>query len=87
MKKKDNVVAGWFSSIKFKMIGSYIFMMGCIILVGFLSYVTGAEAIKDNYKTTAVQSMDMLGEYIDFGFENVKGIAVEYLTDEQLIPL
>ena len=28
--------------------------------------------------------MDMLGEYIDFGFENVKGIAIEYLTDEQV---
>ena len=33
MRKKDNdnVAVGWFSSIKFKMIGSYVFMVACII--------------------------------------------------------
>lgn len=75
---------GIFSSIRFRMLGSYVLMIGFIILVGFLSYNAGAAAIKNNYKTTALQSMDMLGEYVEFGFENVKGAAVEYLTDEKM---
>lgn len=88
-KKKKSMEEGkvrvsLFSSIRFKMLGSYVLMIGFIILVGFLAYKSGAEAIKENYKVTAVQSMDMLGEYVDFGFENVKGAAVEYLTDNQI---
>lgn len=75
---------GFFSSIRFKMLSSYIIMIGFIILVGYLSYETGAKAIQDNYKITALQSMDMLGEYVEYGFENVKGAAIEYLTDEQI---
>lgn len=83
-KSRDSKVRV-FSSIRFKMLGSYALMIGFIILVGFLSYGAGADAIKDNYKTTALQSMDMLGEYVEFGFENVKGAAVEYLTDKEMM--
>lgn len=87
-RKKDRIFSSsrmeLFSSIRFKMLGSYVLMIGFIILVGFLAYRTGAEAIKGNYKTTALQSLDMMGEYVDFGFENVKGTAVEYLTDDEI---
>ncbi|MDY5576452.1 MAG: methyl-accepting chemotaxis protein [Lachnospiraceae bacterium] len=82
-KYKRNKV-GIFSSISFRLLGSYVLMIGCIILVGTLSYNAGADAIKNNYKTTALQSMDMLGEYVEFGFENVKSAAVEYLTDDEM---
>lgn len=72
------------SSIRFKMLGSYVLMIGFIILVGFLAYQTGAKAIQDNYKTSTMQSMDMMGEYVEFGFKNVEGAAVEYLTDDEI---
>ncbi len=84
-RKSGSNKVGVFSSIRFKMLGSYVLMVGFIILVGFLSYNAGAEAIKENYKTTALQSMDMLGEYVEFGFDNVKGAAVEYLTDDKMM--
>lgn len=83
-KRKENGKVGIFSSIRFKMLGSYVLMIGFIILVGSLSYRAGSEAIKGNYKTTALQSMNMLGEYVEFGFDKVKGAAIEYLTDEQI---
>lgn len=83
-EKSTQKQMNFLSSIRFKMLGSYVLMIGFIILVGFLAYRTGAEAIKGNYKTTALQSLDMMGEYVDFGFDNVKGAAVEYLTDEEI---
>lgn len=79
-KKKVRIL----SSIRFKMLGSYVLMIGFIILVGFLAYQTGAKAIQDNYKTSTMQSMDMMGEYVEFGFKNVEGAAVEYLTDDAI---
>lgn len=83
--EKKNGRLGFFSSIRVKMLGSYVLMLGFIILVGFMSYSTGSDAIKENYKTTALQSIDMLGEYVEFGFDNVKSAAVEYLTDDQML--
>lgn len=83
-KKKRRLKGRFFSSIQFKMFGTYAIMIGFIILVGFLSYRTGSDAIQDNYKINSLQSMEMLGEYIEFGFENVKGVAAEFLVDENV---
>lgn len=73
------------SSIRVKMVWSYILMICFIILVGVISYAIGEKTIRESYNDSAKQSMELLGEYFSFGFDNVKSIAVEYMTDTTLM--
>ncbi|TCL57938.1 methyl-accepting chemotaxis protein [Kineothrix alysoides] len=70
-----------FSTIRFKLTGSYCLLIGFIIIAGVSAYTSASGAIKANYKTSTLQSLDMLGEYLEFGFDTVSGAAVEYLSD------
>ena len=72
------------SSIRVKLLASYILMVGFIIVVGVISYNKGASAVRESYNASARQSMEMLGEYFSFGFNNVKSTAVEYMTNTDL---
>jgi len=71
-------------SIRVKMLASYVLMIGFIVVVGLVSYNTGAKAIRESYNTSARQSVEMLGEYFSFGFNTVKSTAVEYMTNMEL---
>lgn len=79
-KKKRNI----FSSISFKLAGSFCLLIGFIVIVGVSSYTSASNAIKENYKTSTMQALDMLGEYLEFGFNTASGAAVEYLVDEKI---
>lgn len=84
-EKKGKRPGRFWASIRFKLLGSYGLMVGFIVLVGMLSYTASAEAIQHNYKEASMQALNMLGEYIEFGFDTVKGTAVEYLADENVL--
>lgn len=73
-----------FCSIKFRLSVSYVIMIAFIALSGLLAECMGERAIKEKYKDTVAQSLNMLGKYIEFGFENVQGTAVEYLMDRDI---
>ncbi len=85
MVKSKRVGNKWkknlFSTIRFKLAGSYCLLIGFIIIAGVAAYTSAFGTIKVNYKTSALQSLDMLGEYLEFGFDTVSGAAVEYLSD------
>ena len=71
-------------SIRVKMLASYVLVIGFIVVVGLVSYNTGAKTIRESYNTSARQSVEMLGEYFSFGFNTVKSTAVEYMTSADL---
>ena len=75
---------GFFHSIRFKLGVSYVIMVLFIILSGWKTEHMGEQAIEEKYKDTVAQSLNMLGKYIEFGFENVQGTAVEYLMDRDI---
>lgn len=85
MVKSKRVGNKWkknlFSTIRFKLAGSYCLLIGFIIIAGVAAYTSAFGTIKVNYKTSTLQSLDMLGEYPEFGFDTVSGAAVEYLSD------
>lgn len=72
------------NTIRFRLLGSYVLLVGFIVLVGVLSYLKSSEAIINNYIDSTKQSMNMLGEYLEYGFSTVKSCAVEYLADADL---
>lgn len=71
-------------NIRGKLIGSYLLLIMFIILVGFLSYRNASTAIINNFKSATMQTLDMQGEYLEYGFNTVKASAVEFLVDETL---
>lgn len=75
----------WSISINLKLIASYLTLIIFIILVGILSYQNASKAIINNYKEASAQTLDMQGEYLEYGFQTVQSIAVEYLMDKSLI--
>lgn len=72
-------------NIRTKLIGSYLLLIMFIILVGGLSYKNASTAIIDNFESTTMQTLDMQGEYLEYGFNTVKAAAVEFLVDKTLI--
>lgn len=67
-----------------KLAVSYSVLVFCILVVGLLSYEVASDAIIESYQSSSIQSLDMIGEYIEYGFENVSAQAVTYLVDEEL---
>lgn len=86
MRKSKNLKLNThlFSSISFKLSGSFCLLIGFIVIVGVSAYTSASNAIKANYKTSTMQALDMLGEYLEFGFGTASGAAVEYLVDETI---
>lgn len=76
MGKKINITT--------KLLLSYGVLAVCILVVGLLSYTVAARAIMESYKASAMQSLDMLGEYIEYGLENASAQAVTYLADAEM---
>ncbi|MBQ8591656.1 MAG: hypothetical protein IJ485_02765 [Lachnospiraceae bacterium] len=68
-----------------KLVGSYSILIACILAVGLTAYAVASNALIDSYKNATKQSLDMLGEYIEYGFENVNSEAVVYLVDEEMM--
>lgn len=71
-------------NIRIKLMGSYLLLVMFIILVGALSYQSASNAIIHSYQTSAQQTLDMQGEYLEYGFGTVKAAAVEFLVDKNL---
>lgn len=73
-----------FNSIRFRVLVSYLLLLGFVIMVGVLSYVNASNTIIENYQSSTKQSLDLLREHIEYGFDSVEATAVEYLVDEGL---
>ena len=73
-----------FNSIRLRVFISYIMLLGFVIMVGVLSYINASSTIIKNYKKSTKQSLDLLGEHIEYGFSSVEATAVEYLVDTKI---
>ncbi len=73
-----------FSSIRFKVLGSYLLLLGLVIMVGILSYLNASKTIIKNYEKAAKQSLDLLREHIEYGFDSVETTATEYIMNVDL---
>lgn len=70
-----------FSTIRFKLVGSFMVPIAFIILLGIVSYEKAANSIVKNYEDASIQSIDMAGEYLRFGLTSVEATSVQYAED------
>nr|WP_302597163.1 methyl-accepting chemotaxis protein [uncultured Cellulosilyticum sp.] len=85
MKDKINSKKyGKLQSIKMQLLMAFFVPVCFVILVGVTAYNKASKGIIENYKVATEKSIYMTAEYVSYGFENVKTIAVDYLTDANL---
>ncbi len=75
----------FFSSLRFRMIASFFIPIACIIILGLASFQKASTAIKDNYKVSTADSVNMAAEYMRFGFQNVMAASNQYASDNTLL--
>ena len=72
------------STLRFKMVASFLVPVIFIIILGIVSFSKASEGIQSNYEKATVDSINMAGEYLSFGFESVQGTAVQYANDDAI---
>lgn len=73
-----------FSSLRVKLILSFLIPIAFIILLGVASYQMAASGLKNKYRDTAIQVLGKTSEYISFGLKTVENTSKEYLSDKNI---
>ncbi len=71
-------------SIRLRLIGSYILLIMFLVTVGVLAYLVAYRAMIKSYEKSSSETLDMIGEYLEYGFDSIKTTATEYLVDSKL---
>lgn len=72
------------NSIRFRVLASYVLLLGMVIMVGALSYFNASNTIIENYKKSTRQSLELLREHMEYSFDSIETTAVEYIVDTEL---
>lgn len=72
-------------TIRAKLIFSFIIAIALIIILGIASFQKAASAIQKNYMKSTCQTLNMSGEYVDFGFKSIQDTATQLINDENVI--
>lgn len=67
-----------------KLILSYFMLIACIVLVGVAAYMASYHAVISNYKDATEQSVDMMGNYVEYAFSGIKKTVNTYLVDQDI---
>jgi methyl-accepting chemotaxis protein len=73
-----------FTTIRFKLFLSFIVPITFIIILGVVSFKNSSDSIISNYEKSTSQSINMAGDYLQFGFETVEATATQYLNDNNI---
>jgi methyl-accepting chemotaxis protein len=71
-------------SIRFKLIASFMVPICFIIILGVVSFIVASNAIVKNYEKSALETINMTGEYLQFGMKSVDAASTQYTTDETI---
>ena len=72
-----------YQRIKTKLIASFMVLIVCIIILGVSSYSKSSTGITKNYEESASQTMQMIVQYLDLAFENVKTTYQPYMSNSK----
>ncbi|MBE5967815.1 MAG: methyl-accepting chemotaxis protein [Lachnospiraceae bacterium] len=70
------------SSIRFKLIASFIIPIAFIIILGVVSFLVAATGIRNNYRESSAQTLEMTGKYLEFGLDSIEDSAIQYSVDK-----
>ena len=82
-RKREKTGVAWFQGIGFCLISSFMVPVICIIALGTISYTEASNAIVNNYKESALQSVELTTEYMDLLTTSVKNDLKSFLSDER----
>lgn len=82
---KEKVEVPFQNSIRFRLIGSFLVPVICIIILGIASYRKASEAIVESYKQSSEQTIDMMQQYISLIITNQKNNFKENLKSQEMI--
>ena len=66
-----------------KLILAFMVPVACIVVLGVVSYNKAANAVQDNYRETAAQTINMMDRYITQAMENVQADFRNNLVDDE----
>ena len=66
-----------------KLILAFMIPVACIVVLGVVSYNKAANAIEDNYRSSATQTVDMMDRYMTTAMDNVQADFRNNLVDDE----
>ena len=66
-----------------KLIGAFMIPVACIVVLGVVSYNKASNAIEENYRSSAAQTVDMMDRYITTAMENVQADFRDHLVNDE----
>ncbi len=74
----------FFSSLRFKLMASFLVPIAFIIILGFVSYHTASTGLKSRYETATADSINMAAEFMRFGLMNAEAASSQYVSDTSI---
>lgn len=71
--------------ISVKLAVSYCILIVCILAVGISAYAVASNSLIESYNSSTKQSLDTLGEYIEYAFSDISSEAVGYVVDTEMV--
>lgn len=75
-------VTSMITTIRMKLILSFIVPVLFIIILGILSFKKASEGICNSYENSTSQTINMTGEYLRLGIDMVKEISTQYIEED-----
>lgn len=74
----------WLSSLRSKLILSFLIPIAFIILLGLASFQMASSGLARRYTDTAMQVVGKTADYIGFGLKTVEKTSQEYISDKNI---
>jgi len=72
------------TSLRFQLVAAFMVPVLCIIVLGIVSFQKAATAIRDSYTSSTVESLNMAGNYMNFGFTSAEDTMVQFVNDDSI---
>ncbi|TAH66217.1 MAG: methyl-accepting chemotaxis protein [Anaerolineaceae bacterium] len=77
-------IVKWYRGIGVKFVISFMLPVCFVIIIGVISYQKASNSILNNFNQSTLQSINMTGEYMRFGFDSIQDTALQYVMDTNL---
>lgn len=79
--KQEKINVPFFKSIRFRLIGSFLIPILCIIVLGIMSFQLASKALINSYKDSSTQTAEMMQQYMDLIVASEKDDIKSYLSN------
>ncbi|HWT74100.1 MAG TPA: methyl-accepting chemotaxis protein [Mobilitalea sp.] len=81
-KKRFSAVK-YLTTIRAKLIISFLVPISFILVLGFVSFNKAAEGIRSSYENSTKQTINMTSKYLQLGIQSIEDISSLYVSDDQ----